>query len=351
MRQRDIMTSAPEPPPETATPRAPEPLLEVRDLRTHFVTPDGVVRAVDGVSFSLNTGEALGIVGESGSGKSVTALSLLRLFGPFTEMRSSGEALFAGRDLLRMSERELREVRGGEIGMVFQDPLTSLNPVMPVGDQVAESVRRHTGAGRAQARRRAVELLDLVGIGDPGSRYGDLPHHFSGGMRQRVMIAIAVAARPRLLIADEPTTALDVTVQAQVLLLLDELRRELGMALILISHDFGVIASACDRVQVMYAGRIVERSSLKHLLLRGNHPYTEGLLELVPRFDDDLSGQRQLEPIPGQPPRLLETVAGCAFAPRCRHAHDRCDRDRPPLHRLGPDHASACWLAEERARR
>ena len=328
-----------------------ERLLDVRDLRTHFATPDGVVRAVDGVSFHLEAGESLGIVGESGSGKSVTALSLLRLFGPFTEVRRRGQALLSGRDLLAMSERELREVRGGEIGMVFQDPLTSLNPVMPVGDQVAESVRRHSSAGRDEARRRAVELLDMVGIGDPAARYGDLPHHFSGGMRQRVMIAIAVAARPKLLIADEPTTALDVTVQAQVLLLLDELRRDLGMALILISHDFGVIASACDRVLVMYAGRIVERSSLEHLLKRGNHPYTEGLLRLVPRFDEDPDASGLLEPIPGQPPRLLEVPQGCAFAPRCRYVHDRCRHERPGLRRLGPDHASACWLAEERAGR
>ncbi len=326
-------------------------LLDVRNLHTYFAGTEGVVRAVDDVSFHLDTGEALGIVGESGSGKSVTALSLLRLFGPFTEVQSRGQAFFDGRDLLAMSERELRNVRGGEIGMVFQDPLTSLNPVMPVGDQVAEAVRRHSSANRASARQRAIELLDLVGIPAPAARYRELPHHFSGGMRQRVMIAIAVAGRPKLLIADEPTTALDVTVQAQVLLLLDELRRDLGMALLLISHDFGVIASTCDRVQVMYAGRVVEQSSLEHLLTRGNHPYTEGLLKLVPRFDDDLASSGRLEPIPGQPPRLLEALDGCAFAPRCSYVHDRCHRDRPRMAPLGPDHASACWLASERASR
>ena len=325
------------------------PLLEVRDLKVSFATRNGVVRAVDGLSFSLEEGESLGIVGESGSGKTVSSLSILRLFGLFDDVSVSGEILFEGRDLLRVSEAELSRIRGGRIGMVFQDPLTSLNPVMPVGEQVAESIRFHTGATRAQAHNRAVEMLDRVGIPDAHKRCEELPHAFSGGMRQRVMVAIALACEPKLLIADEPTTALDVTVQAQVLLLLDELRREMGIALIMITHDFGVVAATADRVLVMYAAQPMEYCSIGHLFQRANHPYTEGLLRLVPRFEHQVHGR--LRPIEGQPPLLTEEIHGCAFAPRCSYVQDRCRSERPPLLRIGPHHESACWLAAERAQR
>ena len=325
------------------------PLLEVRDLHVSFATKHGVVRAVDGLSFSLDAGEALGIVGESGSGKTVSSLSILRLFGLFDDVTLRGEILFEGRDLLRVSEAEMSRIRGGQIGMVFQDPLTSLNPVMPVGEQVAESIRFHTGATRPQARRRAIELLDRVGIPDAAKRCDELPHSFSGGMRQRVMVAIALACEPKLLIADEPSTALDVTVQAQILLLLDDLRRELGIALIMITHDFGVVAATVDRVLVMYAAQPMEHCTIEHLFDRANHPYTEGLLRLVPRLDHRVGGR--LRPIEGQPPALTDDIAGCPFAPRCELAEDRCRTERPPLVRLGPDHHSACWLAAERAQR
>ena len=325
------------------------PLLEVQDLRVAFATRDGVVQAVDGLSFSVDTGEALGIVGESGSGKTVSSLSILRLFGLFDDVTVSGRILFEGRDLLRVSEAEMSRVRGGQIGMVFQDPLTSLNPVMAVGEQVAESIRFHTGATRPQARRRAIELLDRVGIPDAAKRCDELPHSFSGGMRQRVMVAIAIACEPKLLIADEPSTALDVTVQAQILLLLDDLRRELGIALIMITHDFGVVAATVDRVLVMYAGQPMEHCSIQHLFDRANHPYTEGLLRLVPRFDHRVHGR--LRPIEGQPPALTDEIVGCPFAPRCELVEDRCRSERPPLVRLGPHHESACWLATERAQR
>jgi oligopeptide/dipeptide ABC transporter ATP-binding protein len=321
------------------------PLLEVRDLRTHFDTPGGVVRAVDGVSFSLGRGEALGIVGESGSGKSVTALTMLRLFGPLTRAHVSGRVQFEGRDLLKLSESELLGVRGAQIGMIFQDPLTSLNPVLPVGEQIAETLRYHEAMSRGAARRRSVELLELVGIPDPRRRHDDLPYRFSGGMRQRIMIAIAIACEPKLLIADEPTTALDVTVQAQILLLLDRLRRELGMALIMISHDFGVVAATCDHVQVMYAGRLVERGPVAEILERAHHPYTAGLMRLVPRLD--LSRHHRLHPIPGQPPTVRGAFRGCRFAPRCEYVTERGRQEEPPLFEVSPGHLSACWLAIE----
>jgi oligopeptide/dipeptide ABC transporter ATP-binding protein len=333
--------------PDSGTVPAPDaPLLDVRDLRTWFKTPRGWLHAVDGVSFQLQRGEALGVVGESGSGKSVTALTLLRLFGPLTHRRVSGQAFFAGQDLLQLSNRALRAVRGGQIGVVFQDPLTSLNPVLPVGEQIAESLRLHRGLSRAAAQARAIELLDLVGIPDPHRRIHDLPGRFSGGMRQRILIAIAIACEPKLLIADEPTTALDVTVQAQVLLLLDKLRRELGMALLLITHDFGVVAAICDRVQVMYAGRIVEHGPVTTILEHPNHPYTAGLIRLVPRFEH--VRHHRLLPIPGQPLTVIGPFRGCRFAPRCELATDTCRSHEPPLVALGPDRASACWFAEDR---
>lgn len=325
-------------------------LLDVRNLSVKFRTPRGLVGAVDGVSYRLDRGEAIGIVGESGSGKTVSSLALLRLFGLFDNVELSGQVMFEGRDLLKLSDNEMRKVRGKEIGMIFQDPLTSLNPVMGIGDQVAESIRRHTDATPQEARRRVLELLERVGIPDAEARYKDRPHSFSGGMRQRIMVAIAVACRPKLLIADEPTTALDVTVQAQILKLLDELRREMGMALVMITHDFGVVAATCDKVMVMYAARPLEQCSVRHLFDRANHPYTEGLLRLVPRFDHHQHGGR-LHPIEGQPPELTKVVPGCVFADRCSHVEDRCRHEAPTMVDLGPSHASACHFAAERARR
>jgi oligopeptide/dipeptide ABC transporter ATP-binding protein len=318
------------------------PLLEVEDLTCHIDTPRGPVRAVDGVSFRLYAGESLGVVGESGSGKSMTAMSILRLFGPRTRARLGGRVRFEGTDLLDAPERELRRLRGGRIGMVFQDPLTSLDPVMPVGDQIAVPLRVHAGMKRGPARARAVELLDLVGIPDAHRRAGDLPHRFSGGMRQRILIAAAVACEPRLLIADEATTALDVTVQAQVLALLARLRRELDMALVVISHDLGVVSAVADTMQVMYAGRIVERGPVADLLTGGGHPYTRGLVRLVPHIDR-MHHERRLRPIPGQPPVLHDAVAGCAFRPRCELASDRCAHESPPLATYAPGRARACW--------
>jgi oligopeptide/dipeptide ABC transporter ATP-binding protein len=322
-------------------------LLEVKNLRTQFITTSGVLRAVDDVSFSLVNREAIGVVGESGSGKSVTALSILRLFGPLDRVITTGQILFEGIDLLRLSEAELRHIRGRQIAMVFQNPLTSLNPVMPVGEQIAETLRYHRGLQRPAARRRAQELMELVGIGEPARRFDDLPEQFSGGMRQRIMIAIAIACEPKLLIADEPTTALDVTVQSQVLMLLNRLREELGMALMMISHDLGVIAATCDSAQIMYGGRLIERGNIQDILERPNHPYTAALLRLVPRIDGTV--QRRLSPIPGQPMPILGQRRGCRFAARCEFARERCHADDPPAINVGSNHMSACWLAEERS--
>ena len=326
-----------------------EALLEVEDLCVSFATRHGRVQAVDSLSFNVDPGGSLGIVGESGSGKTVSSLSILRLFGLFDDVTITGQVRFEGRDLLRVSETEMSRVRGGQIGMIFQDPLTALNPVMPVGEQVAETLRFHVGMSRTKAQARAVELLDRVGIPDAAQRYEELPHSFSGGMRQRVMVAIAIACEPKLLIADEPTTALDVTVQAQILLLLDDLRREMDMALIMITHDFGVVAATVDEVLVMYASQAMEQCPIEHLFQRANHPYTEGLLRLVPRLEHHAQGR--LRPIEGQPPILTETVDGCRFAPRCDLAHDQCRETRPGMVRLGPRHQSACLLADDRARR
>ena len=325
------------------------PLLEVRDLKVSFPTARGMVRAVDGVSFRLQPEEALGIVGESGCGKTVTALSILRLFGPATRVRIEGEVLFEDRNLLKLSRKEMLQIRGVQIGMVFQDPLTALDPVMPVGEQIAESIRFHLHFDPKRARARTLELLDLVGIPDPRQRIDDLPHSFSGGMRQRLVIAMAIACGPKVLIADEATTALDVTVQAQILRLINDLRRELSMALIVITHDLGVIAATCENVQVMYAGKAAEYAGVAHILEGGSHPYTQGLMRLVPRLDQDR--HHRLRPIDGTPLTVVDAWQGCRFAPRCEHAWERCRVDEPGLLPLGPDHASACWLVEEPSRR
>jgi len=320
------------------------PLLEVRDLRTWFRTPEGPARAVDGVSFRLDDGETLGLVGESGCGKSVTALSLTRLVPePPAEIRPGSSVRLRGEELLTAGEARLRRVRGGEIAMVFQEPATSLNPVLTVGDQVEEALRAHRGLDGGEARREAVALLGRVGIPDPGSRVDDHPHQLSGGQRQRVMIAMALACRPSVLVADEPTTALDVTVQAQILELLRSLQDEFGMALLLISHDLGVIAEMADRVAVMYAGQIVEEATAGDLYDDPRHPYTRALLDAVP--DPDRRRGR-LEAVGGTVPRPTRWPEGCRFHPRCPHAWDRCREEHPPL-LADAGSRSRCWLAEE----
>ncbi len=320
-----------------------EPLLEVEDLRTHFLAGERVVRAVDGVSFAVRPGETLALVGESGSGKTVTALSLLRLVPPPGRI-VSGRVRFQGRDLLALGADELRAVRGKEISMIFQEPMTSLNPVFTCGEQVLEGLRLHERLGRRAARARTIELLRLVGIPAPEQRAREYPHQLSGGMRQRVMIAMALACRPALLIADEPTTALDVTIQAQILELLGRLREELGMAVLLITHDLGVVAETADRVAVMYAGQIVEACDASAAFRRTRHPYTAGLLASLPRLGDRGT---PLRAIPGQVPDAAEPPRGCRFAPRCPAAIAHCRAAEPPLARLEGDHWARCWRAEE----
>jgi oligopeptide transport system ATP-binding protein len=317
------------------------PLLQVRDLTTRFRTDRGVVTAVDRVSFDLAGGETLAIVGESGSGKSVTALSILRLIPNPPGEITSGEILFDGQDLLRLTDSGIRAIRGNRIAMIFQEPMSSLNPGITIGRQVAEPINQHHQVPWKQAEEMAAELLARVRIPDARRRLSHYPHQFSGGMRQRVMIAMALACRPRLIIADEPTTALDVTVQAQVLDILKELTRETGASLILITHDLGVVARYADKVAVMYAGRIVESAPARELYGRPSHPYTRGLMASVPRLDSDTS--QRLVPIEGQPPDLSTLPDGCSFAPRCALAFDRCRRDRPILEPVGPDHFKACF--------
>jgi oligopeptide/dipeptide ABC transporter ATP-binding protein len=314
------------------------PLLEIRDLRTSFATPDGEVRAVDGVSFALEAGETLGLVGESGCGKSATALSILRLV-PAPGRIGGGAILFAGRDLLQLDERALRALRGRDIGMVFQEPLSALNPVVAVGEQIAETVRLHQRLSRRAARARAVEMLRLVELPDPEQRATAFPHQLSGGMRQRVMLAMALACHPRLLIADEPTTALDVTIQAQMLDLLVRLRQQLGMAVLLITHDLGVVAERVERVVVMYAGRIVEQGSVADVLHAPLHPYTRGLLASVPRLG---ARQRRLDAIPGMVPDLAHLPTGCRFRDRCADAVAICAAADPPLYDIGRGRRAAC---------
>jgi oligopeptide transport system ATP-binding protein len=316
-------------------------LLDVEDLRVQFETQRGTVHAVNGISFHVDAGETLGIVGESGCGKSVTSLALMGIL-PGSGRVAGGTAMFGGRDLLAMTDKELRAVRGKEIAMIFQDPMTSLNPVLTVGLQITEVLRAHLGIGRNEARVRTIELLDAVGIPSARARANDYPHQFSGGMRQRAMIAMALACNPRLLIADEPTTALDVTIQAQILDLLRGLVAEFQTALILITHDLGVVAGMCERVHVMYGGTFVERGDALTLFETPRHPYTLGLLQSVPRLDV-ARGQR-LQPIEGQPRNMLSEPTTCPFAPRCRYATERCLEERPLLEGLGPDgHEAACF--------
>jgi len=316
------------------------PLLEVKDLRTHFFTRAGVVRAVDGVDLIVDKGKTLGIVGESGCGKSVTALSIMRLLPKPPARIVSGSIRFDGRELTALSERQLEDVRGREIAMVFQDPMTALNPTLTIGTQIVEVLQRHLGLGQSAARRRAAELLEEVGITRARERLDDYPHRFSGGMRQRVVIAIAIACEPRLLIADEPTTALDVTVQAQVLDLLDDLRREHEMAMILITHNMGVVAESADDVAVMYAGQIVEQASARELFEHPEHPYTEALLAALPDLDDADARARRLTAIPGRPPDLIDPPPACRFAARCPYAGcvDTCTLEPPALRELRAAH-------------
>lgn len=321
-------------------------LLEVKRLSARYYTPGGVVRAVDSISYSLDQGETLGLVGESGCGKSASALCLLRLLPDPPGRIVGGEILFDGRDLLKLGDREMRKVRWSEISMVFQDPLASLNPVLTIGFQIQEVLRLHEGMTYRQSRARTGELLGLVGIPDPERRLDQYAHEFSGGMRQRAMIAMALACNPRLLIADEPTTALDVTLQAQIVDLVKELQQKLGMAVIWISHDLGVIARLARRVMVMYAGAIVEEADVRDLYGTPRHPYTRGLLRATPHAG---TGRERLVSIAGQPPDLIEELPGCPFAPRCEYMVERCRQEVPALEPVGPAHLVSCWQKDELA--
>ncbi len=316
-------------------------ILEVDDLRTEFHTEEGIVHAVNGITYNLHEGETLGIVGESGCGKSVSVLSIMRLLAS-PPAKIYGSVRFRGTDLLQLPESEMRKIRGAQIAMVFQDPLTSLNPVLTIGYQMIEPLQLHLGMSKAEARDRAVELLEMVGIPEARSRLDDYPHQFSGGMRQRVMIAMALACNPSLLIADEPTTALDVTIQAQIVDLMKQLRDEIGMTLIWITHDLGVVAGLADRVIVMYAGFIVEDASVDDLYEDPRHPYTKALLKSLPRMDG--SPGEKLETIEGLPPDLISLPRGCPFASRCKYAKPICYEQRPPLEEIAPGRRLACWV-------
>ena len=321
-------------------------LLEVKGLRTQFQTREGLVYAVNGVTYQLEEGETLGIVGESGCGKTVNVLSLLRLIPEPPGKIAGGQALFQGKDLLKMSSDEIRHVRGAQIAMVFQDPMTSLNPVLTIGRQLTEALELHLGMNKEQSRQRSIELLEMVGIPKAGDRLNDYPHQFSGGMRQRVMISMALSCAPQVLIADEPTTALDVTIQAQIVELVKRLRDELVMAIIWITHDLGVNAGLAKRVIVMYAGFIIEEAPVKELYGDPRHPYTLGLLGSLPRLDETM--HRRLVSIEGLPPDLLGLPPGCPFAPRCVYAMDRCHKENPPLESVSPGHWKACWVDTRR---
>jgi oligopeptide transport system ATP-binding protein len=317
------------------------PLLQVRDLKTYFFTDDGVVKAVDTVSYEVQAGEIVGLVGESGCGKTVSALSILRLIPNPPGRIIGGDILFEGEDLLKADEAEIRDIRGHRIAMIFQEPMTSLNPVLTIGRQLTESLELHLKMDRSASTRRAVELMEMVGIPEAKGRIHDYPHQFSGGMRQRVMIAMALSCNPKLLLADEPTTALDVTIQAQILELLTKLTRDLGTAVIIITHNLGVVARYADRVYVMYAGKIVETAPARELYGNPRHPYTLGLLKSVPRLDQ--VRKDRLEPIEGFPPDLIHMPEGCYFRPRCKFAVDRCQQESPPLQAVSSIHQSACW--------
>jgi len=320
-------------------------LLQVRNLTTQFFTSSGTVRAVDNVTFHVDEGETVAVVGESGCGKSVSALSILRLV-PWPPGKIVGGSInFMGQNLLEMGDEDIRRIRGREISMVFQEPMTSLNPVLSIGLQLTETMQHHLGLSSAQALKRAAELLEMVGISEPKRRLAQFPHHLSGGMRQRVMIAVALSCEPKLIIADEPTTALDVTIQAQILELMKDLTKRLGVALVVITHNLGVVARYADRVNVMYAGKIIEMGSAQQIYHQPHHPYTLGLLASVPRMDQP-RGTR-LIPIDGQPPDLTRLDGGCAFRPRCRFAIDRCAREFPPLENIDSGHVSACWRVKE----
>ena len=320
-------------------------LLEVKNLKTHFFTMEGVVKAVDGVSYELNEGETLGLVGESGCGKSVSALSVMRLIPDPPGKIIDGEILLDGEDILKIDMEGMREVRGAKIAMVFQEPMTSLNPVLTVERQITETLQLHMGMSKLESQRESVNLLTRVGIPDPEIRIKQYPHQFSGGMRQRVMIAMALSCNPRLIIADEPTTALDVTIQAQILDLMKSLTTELGVALIVITHNLGVVARYADRVNIMYAGKVIERGEAREIYSNPRHPYTVGLLRSVPRLD--LPRRAKLDPIEGQPPDLINLPPGCAFRERCRWAIDKCATDTPELVETSDGHLSACFRADE----
>src|SRR6266851_4019695 len=319
-------------------------LLSVKDLRTYFETEDGIVKAVDGVSFELKRGQTLGIVGESGSGKSVANLSLMRLIPEPPGKIVSGEILFGGRDVLKLSPREVRDIRGKQMAMIFQDPMTSLNPFMRISKQLMEVTQLHLGHSKDQAREHALKMLEQVGIPGARERADSYPHEFSGGMRQRVMIAMALSCQPELLIADEPTTALDVTIQAQILELIKTLKQATGTSVILITHDLGIVAGMTDHLLVMYAGKIFEQAPTKELFARPGNPYTKGLLRSIPRVDRAAEKKQRLEAIPGTVPSLLEPPPGCRFAARCKYVTDICVRDMPPLKEVGPGHYVRCVL-------
>jgi peptide/nickel transport system ATP-binding protein len=331
--------------PQTAPPAAAtEPLLDIRGLKTHFHTDDGMIHAVDGVDISIHRGQTVGVVGESGCGKTVTAMSVLKLIPMPPGKIVAGQIIYRGRDLVQLPPEEMRKIRSKEIAIVFQEPMTSLNPVYTIGDQIAEVVRLHEGLNAKGARDRAIDMLNLVGIPNAAKRFDDYPHQFSGGMRQRVMIAMALSCNPKLLIADEPTTALDVTIQAQILDLLNDLKQKFGMAVMLITHAMGVVAETCQRVVVMYAGKVVEEAPVGELFAQPLHPYTQGLIRSIPRLDLAAVHKQRLETIAGTVPSLLEPSEGCRFAARCKFARDECVLATPPLREVSPGHKVACVL-------
>ena len=325
------------------------PLLEVRNLKTYLSTSQGLIKAVDGVSYDVGVGETVALVGESGCGKTMSALSIMRLVPKPQGSIVDGEIRFQGKDLLTLDDEAMRRTRGQEIAMIFQEPMTSLNPVLTIGRQITETLEAHDTVSKDEARKRALELLQLVGIPDPERRLSDYPHQLSGGMRQRVMIAIALSCKPKLILADEPTTALDVTIQAQILELMRDLSKKFGVALLIITHNLGVVARYADRVHVMYAGKVIESAGAREIYKNPRHPYTLGLLHSVPRLDQPR--KTKLDPIQGQPPDLWNLPGGCSFRPRCKFAVERCAGEVPRLMEIGNEHRSACWVAESLGQR